>query len=174
MAQSSLLFTKSDRLARSQAQSLRFRWSITGASTVTPETTLYFPILTGFTTSLSQSAVNAFFTATTPGKTTSIVAATSFGTTAMGTDAMGFVIDCEGGVSQVLSVRASCWQTAGGTPANTETYVLGTQGVAALPNTLVAAVGVSAEGDIYGHVVCTNLTAATAGFLDLEVFFRSK
>lgn len=175
MAQPGVLFHKSDKLARSQAQVLRFRYRITGAKTVAAEPTVSLPILTGWdSTDLTTALVTAFFTGNRPGATTTIDGATSFGSTAMGTDAFGFVIDTEGSVAQVVSARVSCVQTAGGTPANTELLVLGTQGAAALPNTLTSAIGVSAEGDIYGHFVMGNVDAATAGFIDIEIFYRSK
>lgn len=160
------LFVKSDKLQRCQPQSLNFRLHITGAKANASEAVLSLPVLTGYdSTDLTQVLVEAFL-----GHSSAIVCATAFGSTAMGTDVLGFVIDMQGGAGSIVSYQVSTSLSAGG--ACSGQLIDGSQ--SALTNALSSAVAVSSDGDIYGRVLATGLDAATAGYIDLTVFYRSK
>lgn len=169
------LVLKNEKLARSQYPVLDSIITITGAKTNSDQNYPYqAPILYGYdSTDLTQALVEAFL-----GHTSAIVCATAFGSTAMGTDALGFVIDMTGvnpgnpGNGQALQISGveAIFTTAAGAQAASALWVPGSR--TALPNTLASAAAVSSDGDIYGHVVLTGLDAATAGFVHLRFYFQ--
>jgi hypothetical protein len=160
------IFVKSDKLQRCQPQSLNFRLHISGAKANVAEATLSLPLLTGYdSTDLTQAIVEQFL-----GHTSAIVCATAFGSTAMGTDVIGFVLDMQGGAGSIVSIEVNESLSANG--AVLGQLVDGSQ--SALTNSLASAVAVSSDGDIYGRILCTGLDAATAGYLDITIFYRSK
>jgi hypothetical protein len=182
MSHSLPLFLKNEKLAQSQYSTLDVMLSITGAKTNADNNYPYkFPALFGYdSTDLTQTLVEAFL-----GHTSQIVCATAFGSTAMGTDALGFVIDMGaaisvqtglssgGQASQVsgIYVQAALTSTASAAVAPVTAWVPGSR--SALPNTLASAIAVSPEGDLYGHVVITGLDAATAGFVQIKVLYTA-
>lgn len=177
------LFLKNEKLARSQYAILDNIITITGAKTYADQTYPYAaPILYGYdSTDLTQTLVEAFLN-----HPSTITCATSFGSTAMGTDSIGFVVDTAG---LQLPVPAASGQSAskgqvfsvaglqvGSSIAGTgvSVWLPGTApATTTLPNTLANAVGVSTDGDIYGHVVLTGLDAATSGFVHFRWYFTA-
>lgn len=178
MAHLQPLVFKNEKLSRSQYPVIDAILTITGAKTSADQNYPYTaPILFGYDAAdMVQANVEAFL-----GHTSQIVCATAFGSTALGTDALAFVIDM-GGLIQVatglsgggqaaqLSGVEVVFTTAAGAQAASALWVPGSR--SALPNTLASAAAVSPDGDIYGHVVLTGLDAATAGYVHLRWYFQ--
>lgn len=177
------LFLKNEKLARSQYVILDSIITITGAKTYADQQYPYtFPALYGYdSTDLTQTKVEAFLQ-----HPSAITCATSFGSTALGTDTLGFVVDTAGlylpnpavvgqrpSVGQVASVAGlQVAANLGGTGSSY--WVPGTPpSTTILPNTLPSAIGVSSDGDPYGHVVITGLDAATSGFIHLRFYLTA-
>lgn len=169
------LFWKNEKLARSQYEVIDNIITITGAKTYADQAYPYpAPVLYGYDTAdLTQTKVEAFL-----GHTSLITAATSFGSTALGTDALGFVIDMGALISVQTGVSANGqaqfvagleveYTTSAAAAAVSGVWVPGVT-TNPLPNTLAAAVTASPDGDVYGHVVLTGLDAATAGYVHLR------
>lgn len=179
MAHSQPLVFKNEKLYRSQYSVIDSIISITGAKTSADQNYPYAaPILYGYDAAdLTQTLVESFL-----GHTSQIVCATAFGSTAMGTDALGFVIDMGGAISVQTGLSANgqaaslsgveaVFTTAAGAQAASGLWVPGSR--SALPNTLASAAAVSPDGDIYGHIVLTGLDAATAGYVHLRWYFTA-
>ena len=162
-----------DRLALSQYYCLSFAWQITGAKAVTL-LNAGAPIAYDFDAGLDTLAE---ITALLPNMTTDeFVAATAFGSTAMGTDAFGFVIDMAGEL--------------GGSPGQArrvrwvEAYVQGASSAClcalfpgqttALTNALTNQCTVGSLGNIAGHFVVTGLDALTSGSMALKIYLEIK
>lgn len=189
MAHMQPLFLKNEKLARSQYATLDAIISITGAKTYSDTNYPYAaPILFGYDAAdLTQTKVEAFLN-----HKSGITCATSFGSTALGTDTLGFVVDMAGfpianppastdpsSKGQAYSVAgievvAALSATTSAAVAPVVAWIAGTSpATTTLPNTLASAVGVSTDGDIYGHVVVTGLDAATAGWVHLTWYFSA-
>jgi hypothetical protein len=161
------LFLKSDALQRSQTQELKLYLKITGAKTNASLSLVSYPVLLGYdATDLTQVLVEGFL-----GHTSTAACATIFDSTSMGTDTIGFVLDMQGQCQTVLGYHSEVMQTAGGTPANASILVQATQAALTSSNTSAVA---AYDGDIYGRIVNGNLDSATAGYIKLTIFFRSK
>jgi len=100
-----------------------------------------------------QATVDSFL-----GVTSDITVATSFGSTAMGTDAYGFIIAMNG---QVASAVAAEGITYLATPVPAAVQGAGTV-TTALPNTLTQGFAITASGNIYGRLILTGGDAGTA------------
>lgn len=172
------LALKNEKLARSQYHVLDNILTVTGAKTSADQAYPYAaPILYGYdATDLTQTLVESFL-----GRTSQIVCATAFGSTAMGTDVLGFVVDMSGlytpgastnnGQCKYVAGVEAIYTTAAGAQATSGLWLPGV--TTALPNTLASAVSVSPDGDIYGHLVLTGLDAATAGYVHLRWYFTA-
>jgi len=164
------LVLKSDALQLRQFNELKFQFNITGAKTAalcTPQKGS--PLAFGFDAGgdLTTASLNSFL-----GLTGDVVGDTAFGSTAMGTDALGFVINMEGQAKKAVFMRATVVTTAGGTPATVE---IGKEGVStALTDALSIAYAVSPAGNLYGRIIASNLDSGTAGFIELVLMFQSK
>jgi hypothetical protein len=159
-----------ERLKASQVDELSLDFVITGAKTMRQVAGQNAPVITLFDNGdSSQTAVDALL-----GVASDVTYATSFGSTAMGTDAIGFVI-AHGSAMDLVSVEAITYQTAGGTPANTYAIVEGArQATTALANTLTNGCAVTPSGHIYGRVIAANADSTTAGRLKLRIKYRAK
>jgi len=119
--------------------------------------------LAGSQAILTQAAINTLL-----GSTNEVVASACFGTTAMAADnTLGFVLDCDGQVAEVRSVRAITDITSTGAIPG-----LGYGTATALTDAGFTnpEIFVSASGNIAGRVLYSNLTATgTAGRLVLEL-----
>jgi hypothetical protein len=119
--------------------------------------------LAGSQAILTQTLINTLL-----GSTNEVVASACFGTTAMAADnTLGFVLDCDGQVAEVRSVRCvTDITTTGAIPG------LGYGTATALTDATFynPEIFVSASGNIAGRVTYSNLTATgTAGRLVLEL-----
>lgn len=161
------LMLKSDRLARAIPQAITFYIHITGAKTNASSALINYPYLLGYdATDLTQTLVEGFL-----GHTSSAACATIFDATSMGANTIGGVIDMQGQVDKVIAIYAEVYQTAGGTPANSEVFIDGSQVALTSSNTTALA---TYDGDLYFRLVAGNLDSATAGFIRLKVMFRAK
>jgi hypothetical protein len=100
------------------------------------------------------------------GSVNEVLAATAFGATAMGVDAIGGVIDCEGQIRDILDVKVRSNIGSGGAQVS----VFGSGQTTALPNTLPALVRVqkTSLGNIAIQAVLAGLDAASSGFIELD------
>lgn len=122
-----------------------------------------YPIIHGHdSTDFVQATVDAFL-----GITNDVVVATSFGSTAMGTDAYGFIINMQGQTLATAWAEMDVFMTVA---VQASTTVLPSQRVGvigagivttALPNTLTQGFAVTPGGNIYGRLICTGLDAGT-------------
>lgn len=114
-----------------------------------------YPIIFGTSaaTPLTQAEIDAFL-----GVSGDITAATSFGSTAMGVDAIGFVINMQGQAqsalwaSSTLYVATRIFNAVEGAGVTTT----------ALPNTLTQGFAVTPAGNLYGRLIPTGLDSASA------------
>lgn len=112
-----------------------------------------FPIIFGTATNtapLTQTAIDAFL-----GSTNEVVAATAFGSTAMGTDSLGFVINMGGQAASLIAMEATLWLTS-----EVQDGVTGT--TTALTDALSTAVCITSAGNIYGRAVLTGFDAGSS------------
>lgn len=161
-----------ERLQRSQVDTIKLTFQVTAAKTAAQIALQGAPAIIGFDTGdFSQTAVDNLLALSTNTAAGDITVATSFGSTAMGTNVFGFVIS-HGSATSVLALRYESVQTAGGTPVNSFGLVAG-QGTSttAIPNTLqtTGICAVSAGGHIYGNCVMGNIDSVTAGYIILEI-----
>ncbi len=159
---------KNESAAGHQFRRLSFFWEITGAkaaSVITPrfDTTFGFDAPGSATAALGQTTIDNLL-----GSTNEVLAATAFGSTAMGTDAFGFVIAMNGQNKSVKQATITSNVGAGG--ASVTASALGQ--TTALPNTLpaLARVQKTTGGNLAGQVVLAGLDSATAGFIRLDVY----
>lgn len=158
---------KNDALARHQFYRLQFLFEVTGAKaarliTPIPEATFGFDTPGSATAALGQTTIDNLL-----GSTNEVLAATAFGSTALGTDAFGFVINCAG---QVKSVKAATiTSNVGSSGASVSASCLGQ--TSALPNTLpaLARVQKTTNGNLAGQFVLAGLDSATAGVILVTV-----
>lgn len=130
-------------------------WLTATTKTLTlPAQEMGYPIIHGCdATDFVQATVDTFL-----GIANDVVVATSFGSTAMGTDAYGFIINMQGQAAQAAWACATVYLA---TPV--PNGVIGAGSVTtALPNTLTQGCAVTAGGNIYGRLILAGLDAGTA------------
>jgi hypothetical protein len=163
MGSSNALTYVSDKLERGEATKTNLLYRITGAKTMTD--------LSGnaakwyFDTAPTQAVIDAFL-----GTTNEILAA-GYGTTALGTDAVGFLIDMGGQCASLINIEIRVFS---GTSTATKTGALAWGSSTALPNTLTTDAQLGANGNIGCHFVCTGLDAITDGLVELVINLRAK
>ena len=161
-----------DRLGSSLYDEIVVTLKVTGAKAVSlVSVSKNLPLIVGFDTAdFVQASIDALSLSGTSG----ITASTSFASTAMGTDTLGFVIS-HGRVAAAVDILSICTQSAGGTPAASNVIAEGAGRVTtALANSNVSAVAISSGGMIYGRVIHGNLDSATAGFVQLRIRVQTK
>lgn len=163
------LFLKSDSLQRGQVPSLRLLFSITGAKTSAQLSFKKDPLITGYDAGdFVQATVDSFLDST-----NDIIVSAAFGSTAMGANAFGFIIQCNGQMQRAAGMKFTLETTAGGTPARVERLVQAS--TSALTDAATSALAVSPAGNIYGRLSGVgDLDAGTAGYIDIEIFFEPK
>lgn len=116
---------------------------------------------------LDQASIDALL-----GSSSEFVAATAFGATAMGTDALGLVLDLQGQAAYVASGYMEVVANIGGTCT---VQVVQPQ-ITALPNTLAAParLQISSVGNVAAQIVVSGLDAATAGMLLIRLGLKLK
>lgn len=166
---STLPLLVSDALGRHQGYFLNLFFAISAAKTIAfigsdvPQATFGFDAPGSATAALGQTTIDNLL-----GSVNEVLAATAFGSTALGTDAFGFVLACEGQIKEVKSIRVLSNIGTGGADVNASAAGQTT----ALPNTLPAFARVqkTSGGNIAGQVVLTGLDAATAGLVQIQLF----
>jgi hypothetical protein len=122
-----------------------------------------YPILFS-SAAITQATVDAFL-----GSTNEIAATTAFGATAMGTDALGFVINMKGQASSALWMEVAAYQTTN------LLYLVEGNGTSTtvLPDTLTSGFAVTSLGNIYGRIVATNLSTQSGNIkFQLAVYLK--
>lgn len=163
-----------DAIQASQYQELVFAWSITGAKAASL-LNAGAPIAHTFDAGLDTLAE---ITAALPNMTTDeFTAATAWGSTAMGTDAFGFVIDMSGeygaATGQARRVRfVECHVS--GTASSVPLIAAFAGQQTALTNALTNQCTVGSLGNIGGHIVVTGLDALTSGLILLRIYLENK
>jgi hypothetical protein len=158
---------KEDQLAGHQKRKVELYYQITGAKTgqyLNP-----FPrTVTGYdATDFTQAKIDTLL-----GSSGEFDASTGFASVAMGTDAMGIVLDCAGQVDfdadNMIEVFAQLGSTFTGGSARGQTAVL--------PNTLAAPVRmqISSKGNVGIQIVLTGLDAATTGMIHVVMYLVLK
>ena len=162
MAQPSFILTN-DSLARHQKASIELVYNITGAkagkfAVLAPQALVAYD-----TAVITQAQIDALL-----GSTNEILASV-FTSTAMGTDALGLVLDCNGQIAAIHSFEIRSLADT------TQASQLGL--VTALVNTSLAAVArieKSALGNLGLQLVVTGLDAAVAGQLVIKILVDLK
>jgi hypothetical protein len=162
MAQPSFILTN-DSLARHQKASIELVYNITGAkagkfAVLAPRALVAYDAST-----ITQAAIDALL------DSVNEILASVFTSTAMGTDALGLVLDCGGQIAAVHSVEIRSLADT------TQASQLGS--VAALSNASLATVArieKSALGNLGLQLVVTGLDAAVAGQLVIKILVDLK
>jgi len=155
-----------EKLSKSQAAELVFVVGNTAAKTVSNPASA--PIEVFFDTAAgNQATIDALL-----GSSSEFVAATALGSTAMGTDAVALVIDCDGQIAELLAVQIESAQTAGGTPADSSRTILAQ--ATAPADTLTAAAYKSSAGNLIVRAVLGNLDSVTSGALLVRALVKLK
>jgi hypothetical protein len=163
----------SDALGGSQPYELFVTLEITAAKTARllgarlPQAAFGFDAASGVTDALGQTTIDR-----TLGLSGDVVAATAFGSTAMGTDALGLVLNCEGQVRTIRYGSVSANVGAGGAQVSAAAGGVTT----ALPNTLpaLARFAVTPAGNIALQAVLAGLDTATAGVISIRILVDLK
>lgn len=153
---------KSDALARHQKQTIELIYNVTGAK-AGKFAVLAPKALAGYdATTFTQAAIDA-----TLGTSSEFLSA-DFGTTAMGTDALAIVLDCEGQIAAVHGVEIVA--LAG----TTKTAQVGLVAAMADSSAAVARVALGANGNLALQCVVTDLDASTSGKLIIRILVDIK
>jgi hypothetical protein len=153
------------RLAASQPHELKLIFSIASGVPTLINTKNLPPIIFGTAAGdFTQAAVNALLGLDSASSTSEIDTTVAFGSTAMGTDAFGFVLACAGQIDTVLGMEAVLYD------AEDLKFVAK---VTSLPNTLTSGLLVTPDGNLVGRVIPTGLDTET-GQLVLTIYFYSK
>jgi hypothetical protein len=113
-----------------------------------------YPIIMGTSAAapLDQTSIDAFL-----GNSSDVVAATSFSSTALGVDAIGYVINMQGQAASAILAEAMLYDT-------TRIFVA-KQGAGAVTTALTSALAdgfaVTPAGNLYGRFVATGLDASS-------------
>lgn len=124
-----------------------------------------YPVAMGCATNagaLTQTAIDTFL-----GSTNEVIAGTAFGATAMGTDSLGFVINCGGQIASAQIMEAWLWVA---TEIADAVFVSSS----ALTDALTTAFAVTTAGNLYGRVVLAGLDAATTTPVHIKIAYQTK
>lgn len=157
-----------EALARHQTTPLRLSFTITGAKTATIQGPNPFQATFGFdtpgsaTAALGQTTIDNLLVI--PNE---VIAATAFGSTAMGVDAFGLVVLFNNQLRAIRSMHVSSNIGSGG--ATVDTWCAGT--TTALPNTLPALSRcyITSAGNLAAQFVLAGLDAATSGTIQIDL-----
>ena len=159
------------RIAASQPHVLHLVFTITAGAPTQLLTKNLPPVIFGVAAGdFTQAAVNALLAKDSNGddlsasSTAEIDTTVAFGSTAMGVDAFGFVISCDGQIDDVLGMEATLYD------AEQDNFV---PKAASLPDTLTEGLFITPAGNLAGRVIPTGLDAET-GYLSLKIYFYSK
>lgn len=161
--------TPDERLKRSQYDEVVFDFNISAAKTAAQFPLQNAPIILMFDTGDStQAAVDALL-----GDASDVVYATSFSSTSLGTDAIGFVV-----AHQTAAKAIGAYISYRGTAGDTTTVFVNFQGEGAVTTTLTSALSnkfaVTPAGHLYGKAVVTGIDACTTGTLRIALRYEAK
>jgi len=158
-----------ERLQSAQLDCIELYVKITAAKTVSQFMGASAPAIFVFDAGdSSQTAVDTLL-----GTASDITYATSFGSTALGSNAFGFVVK-HGKAKKAIYATVQNYQSAGGTPAVDAFRSINGAGAdtTALANTLTDGFAVTAAGNLYGRYIGnSNLDATTAGTILIRLFY---
>lgn len=172
MAGLSALTLEEPRLAASQPYEIKLFFSVSSGTVTQLLTRDLPPIIFGTTSgAFTQAAVNALLEKDSTGATLSAAStsevnvAVAFGSTAMGTDAFGFVLACDAQIARVAGMEAFFY------PGTEDAkYVTS---VTSLPDTLTSGLLVTPAGNLAGRVIPGGLDSGT-GQLVIKIYAWSK
>lgn len=157
-----------DRLKRSQYDEVKFDFSITAAKTASQFTLQNAPLLLMFDTGDKAQADADLLL----GTANDVVYATSFSSTSLGTDAIGFMV-AHGSAKKAIA----CFATYRGTVGDTTTVLVNFVGEGAVTTTLPSALSnkfaVTPAGNLYGKLVITGIDACTTGTLQIVLRYEA-
>ena len=157
-----------DRLKRSQFDEVKFDYRITAAKTASQFPLQNAPVALMFEAGdSSQAAIDLLL-----GTANDVVYATSFSSTSLGTDAIGFVI-AHGSAKKAIG----CFITYRGTVGDTTTVLVDFIGEGASTATLASALSnkfaVTPAGHLYGKAIVTGIDACTTGILQIVLRYEA-
>jgi len=153
------------QLAASQPHVITLAFTVTSGTVTQLLTKDLPPIIFGTAAgSFTQAAVNALLGVSDSASTEEINTTVAFGSTAMGVDAFGFVLDCDGQIETVVGMESTLY------PTEQDNFV---PKVSSLPDTLTEGLLVTPDGNLAGRVIPTGLDSAT-GQLIIKILFFSK
>lgn len=140
-----------------------------GAPTISANYLAYPVFIGGVSTDFTQALVDAFL-----GSTSEFAVTTAFGSTAMGTDMFGFVLNLQGQAARALWVQ-SVMQTSTQANAGVANLAQGAGTVTTvLPNTLTNGLAVTTAGNLYGRIVTAGFDTGATNILLVRVAWSAK
>lgn len=164
MADTSLMYWE-QTLGKSQTRKLRYMYSITAAKTLA-EVLPPYNVLTSFDAIASQAVIDNFL-----GTTNEFLLA-AFDATAMGTDAIAFIVRMQGQAAKLVS--AKCYTLVAATGAVGLTWELPVTAAGLTASSLTTQAALGANGDLAARFILTGLDALTSGSLVVEFEWISK
>ena len=160
MSNPSSVMLWSEKQQGAQPEVLEIVLPITAAKTVTqlPGT------LTVFDAIASQSVIDTFL------GTSSEFAVAAFDATAMGTDAVGILVDMSGQSKSVVKMDVVLYSAAGAIVA--EAHVL--KAAALTASSLTTQLANGSQGNQALRVILTGVDAATSGHIHVSIYWKSK
>lgn len=151
-----------EKLPKTQPRTLKFLYDITGAKAISP-LVMGVPVLHSFDAIASQTVIDDFL-----GSTNEFLVA-KFDATAMGTDAIAFIIDMKGQAAKCLTAKVSSILSTGIEDVNKQI-----QFSTLTASTLETKAELSSAGNIAIKAVLTGLDALTDGTVLVEVEWIAK
>lgn len=165
MADTSLMYLD-PTLGKNQTRKLRYTYSITGAKTIS-EALPPYNVLYSFDAIASQATIDSFL-----GGAVNQFLLAAFDATAMGTDAVAFLVRLGGQASKLVS--AKCYTLVAATGAVGLTWELPVVAAGLTASSLTTQCALGANGDLAARFVLTGLDALTSGSLVVEFEWISK
>jgi hypothetical protein len=166
-----------EKLASSQdIVELKLLFSVTSGAVAALTTTSYPAIIGSASTDFTIATTNALLVYDSTGAalsttaTTELATTTMFGSTAMGTDAFGYIIYCGGQVKTAHMATARLDGTASSVPLSESIIAVTTEP----GNSLANAVYKTPAGNLAGRFVITGLDALSDGQLTVSLFVSIK
>lgn len=160
---SASLFYWQEKLGKTQPRAVKFSYTVTGAGTAS-ELIAGNPVLTQRGAIASQAIIDTFL------GTTTEFNYLAFDATAMGTDAVCFIVNMLGQVDKALIMTYRRYDSAGALVTEIKLPV-----VAALTNSsLTTQFAKGANGNMAARVIDTGLDAATTGLYEVTLEWIAK
>jgi hypothetical protein len=151
----------SDKVQRGEPIEAKFFFKITAAKTAYNQTAN--AVLVAWDAIAAQATIDDFL-----GTTDEFLIA-SFDATAMGTDAIAFIVDLQGQCKELVSAKVKLMS---GTNLSTVVKT-GDNASTTVGTTLVTTFAAGANGNVAGHAVLSGIDILTSGMVELTLNFRS-